>query len=104
MRLYFSFGFVARNVHDVPVLLSLDFTNATHATPTRYIFASCDAGIANVPVKGGEWNVIPPGGWGRGGYLTVSDSLVTTSVLGGCLGGHVWLGTVVNTTHVNAHL
>lgn len=67
----------------------------------EYIFASCDIGIINIPVKGGEWNVIPPGGWGRAGYLTVSDSLENTSVLGGCLGGHVFIGTVINTTAAN---
>lgn len=66
-----------------------------------YIFASCDAGIANIPVKGGDWNLIPPGGWGRAGYLTVSDSLGSASVLGGCLGGHVFIGTVINATAAN---
>ena len=50
------------------------------------IFASCDVGVINRPTAGGEWSVIPPGGWGQAGYLTVSDSLKTTSVLGGCVG------------------
>jgi len=66
-----------------------------------YIFASCDVGIANVPVGGGEWSVIPPGGWGHAGYLTVSDSRGANAVLGGCLGGHVFVGDVINTTAAN---
>ena len=67
----------------------------------KYIFASCDAGIANIPVAGGEWNIIPPGGWGRAGYLTLSDNDGKNSMLGGCLGGHVFIGTVINTTAAN---
>ena len=63
------------------------------------IFASCDVGVINRPTAGGEWSVIPPGGWGQAGYLTVSDSLKTTSVLGGCVGGHVTIGVVVNETY-----
>ena len=39
-----------------------------------HILASCDGGIGNIPTKGGVWSIIPPGGWGRGGYLTVSDA------------------------------
>ena len=66
-----------------------------------YIFASCDAGIANVPVKGGAWNVIGPGGWGSAGYLTQSDNNGGNTVLGGCLGGHVYFGTTINTTAAN---
>eukprot|EP00937_MAST-01D_sp_MAST-1D-sp2_P005083 g5083.t1 len=68
-----------------------------------FMFASCDIGIANIPIgrSGASWSVIPPGGWGRAGYLTVSDSLQNTSVLGGCLGGHVFIGTVVNRTYAN---
>ena len=42
-----------------------------------------------------------PGGWGRGGYLSLSEGVPGTSVLGGCLGGHVFVGTVVNTTHTD---
>ena len=66
-----------------------------------HALASCDRGVANVPAAGGEWNLIPPGGWGRAGYLSVSDSLHTTSVLGGCLGGHVCIGVVLNQTAAN---
>eukprot|EP01052_Picozoa_sp_SAG31_P049143 SAG31_NODE_10621_length_1116_cov_1.349066_2_plen_208_part_00 len=60
-------------------------------------------GIANIPAKGGEWNIIPPGGWARAGYLTVADAdadgkLLSNSVLGGCLGGHVFVGTIINET------
>ena len=32
------------------------------------------------------------------GYLTVSDSVKGTSVVGGCVGGHVTIGTVINFT------
>lgn len=67
-----------------------------------HILASCDTGIGNIPSSGGEWNIIPPGGWGRGGYLTVSDAgngkLLDNSVVGGCLGGHVFVGTIINNT------
>ena len=57
----------------------------------------------------GEWNLIPPGGWGRAGYLTLADAPASmtpkgsegSSVLGSCLGGHVWLGTVINATSAN---
>ena len=70
-----------------------------------HILASCDVGIANIPVKGGAWQVIPPGGWGRGGYLTVADAgggkLLPNSVVGGCLGGHVFVGTIINRTAAN---
>ena len=63
---------------------------------------SCDAGIGNIPSKGGEWKLIPPGGWGRGGYLTVADAghgkLLPNSVVGGCLGGHVFVGVILNNT------
>lgn len=79
------------------------FKNGTIAGK-KYIFASCDGGIANVPAgnePGGEWNVVGPGGWGRGGYLSLSEGVPGTSVLGGCLGGHVFVGTVVNTTHTD---
>lgn len=62
------------------------------------IFASCDAGIANYNIKTKEWNLMGPRGWGSAGYLTVSDSIPGTSVVGGCLGGHVTFGTVVNFT------
>lgn len=72
----------------------------------KYTLASCDCGIANRPIAGGDWNCIGPGGWGRGGYLTVSDAdgsgkLLENSVLGGCLGGHVFIGTIINTTLVD---
>ena len=67
-----------------------------------HILASCDSGIGNIPAKGGNWSIIPPGGWGRGGYLTVADAangkLLANSVIGGCLGGHVYIGTILNTT------
>jgi len=66
-----------------------------------YILVGCDAGIANIPVRGGNWSLIPPGGWGRAGYLTVSDSLQSTSVVGACLGGHVVIGVVINETAAN---
>ena len=62
-----------------------------------YIFAGCDAGIANYAVKTGEWRLIPPGGWGRAGYLTQSDAGPNT-VLGGCLDGVVTIGEVTSPT------
>lgn len=65
-----------------------------------YIFAGCDAGIANYAVKTGKWNLIPPGGWGRAGYLTQSDALPNT-VLGGCLDGVVTIGEVTSPTNAN---
>ena len=43
------------------------------------IFASCDAGVANYNIKTGEWNLIPPGGWGRAGYLTLADAPASSS-------------------------
>lgn len=70
-----------------------------------YVLAGCDAGIANVPAKAkggsfpGAWSLIPTG-VGRA-YLSVSDSLLSTSVLGSCAGGFVNLGTIVNTTYAN---
>ena len=54
-----------------------------------HIIASCDCGIASIPTAGGEWSCAGPGGWGRAGYLTLSDAdgkgaLMKNSVLGGC--------------------
>ena len=47
-----------------------------------HMFASCDIGVANVPIGGtGEWSVIPPGGWGHAGYLTLSDRYLLTYLL-----------------------
>ena len=73
-----------------------------HSYPFQH-YRPTDCGIANHPVAGGDWNCIGPGGWGRAGYLTISDAdgkgaMLKNSVLGGCLGGHVWVGTIINTT------
>ena len=86
----------------VPLGTCYSFKNGTIGGEP-HILASCDCGIGNIPTKGGEWSCIPPGGWGRGGYLTVADAdkdgkLLQNSVLGGCLGGHVFIGTIINTT------
>jgi hypothetical protein len=51
--------------------------------------AEGDAGIANYNIKTKGWNLIGPGGWGGAGFLTVSDSIPGTTVLGSCLGGTV---------------
>ena len=89
----------------VPIGSCYTFKNGTIGGEP-HILASCDCGIANIPTKGGDWSCIPPGGWGRGGYLTVADAgsdgkLLQNSVLGGCLGGHVFVGTILNTTHAD---
>ena len=76
------------------------FKNGT-VNNEKVIFASCDGGIANYNINSGKWSMFGPGGWGRAGYLSVSDSLGSNSVLGGCLGGHVWIGTEVNATHAD---
>ena len=95
------------------------YVNASHKTGNcyqfkngtiggkKYLFASCDQGIVNVPVGTGpmahaddEWNMMGAGGWARAGYLTLSEGIPGTSVLGGCPNGTVHVGTVVNTTHV----
>jgi len=89
----------------VPLGTCYTFKNGTIGGE-KYTLASCDCGIANHPIAGGDWNCIGPGGWGRGGYLTVSDAdahgaLLKNSVLGGCLGGQVFVGTILNATHAD---
>lgn len=89
----------------VPLGSCYTFKNGTIGGE-KYTLASCDCGIATHPIAGGDWTCIGPGGWGRGGYLTVSDAdgkgaLLKNSVVGGCLGGHVFVGTILNTTHAD---
>ena len=91
----------------VPLGTCYTFKNGTIGGE-KYTLASCDCGIANhrIGAPSGDWDCVGPGGWGRGGYLTVSDAdgkgiPLKNSVLGGCLGGHVFIGTIINTTAID---
>lgn len=62
-----------------------------------FIFAGTSAGVANIPAKGGNWSLIksPRGDWRTPLSLAIDGA---TSVVAGCLGGVVFLGTILNTT------
>ena len=57
----------------VPVGNCYTFKNGTIGG-VPHILASCDCGIASIPTAGGDWACAGPGGWGRGGYLSVADA------------------------------
>mgnify|MGYP002630806635 CR=1 FL=1 len=62
-----------------------------------HIMVATATGVANIPTKGGVWNLIksPNGDW-RTPLSVASDG--QTTVLAGCLGAQIYLGSVVNTT------
>lgn len=62
-----------------------------------YVMAGTTAGIANVPVRGGSWSVIPSpaGDWTTPLSIAVDNG---ESVVVGCLQGSVFLGRTRNTT------
>ena len=70
-----------------------------------HVLVGCSVGVANAPSADGstplgDWEVIPPGGISRT-YLSVSDSKVTNSVLGACLGKVAFTGVIINRTFAN---
>jgi hypothetical protein len=80
---------------------AVSFRNGT-INGESYVLVGTSQGIANVPTKGGNWSVIesPRGAWqnGPGNPLSVSD-VPGTTVVAGCLGGTVHIGTIKNTSY-----
>eukprot|EP00041_Stephanoeca_diplocostata_P035710 m.1269389 g.1269389 ORF g.1269389 m.1269389 type:complete len:245 (+) comp24746_c0_seq51:134-868(+) len=76
--------------------LARSFRNGT-IDGEQYVFVGTSAGIATVAVGGGAWNLIPSpkGAWNTPMSVALDGS---TSVVAGCLGGVVWLGTIRNAT------